>query len=53
MSEEVIRLAAFAEDKTVRAILMGLVKSHLKDMEKKGLLPKNRNKTEAADEMGK
>jgi len=36
------RMAALAEDQTVRAMLMGLVESHLKDLEKKGLLPKGK-----------
>jgi len=35
-------MAALAEEKTVRELLMGLVESHLKDLEKKGVLPKGK-----------
>ena len=36
------RIAALTEGKTVRALLMDLVEAHLKELEKKGLLPKGR-----------
>jgi len=36
------RMAALAERKTVRKLLMDLVESHLADLEKKGLLPKGK-----------
>jgi len=36
------RMAALAEDQTVRAMLMSLVEAHLKDLERKGLLPKGK-----------
>ncbi len=36
------RMAVLAEDKTVRTMLMGLVESHLRDLEEKGLLPKGK-----------
>jgi len=34
------RMAALAEDQTVRAMLMSLVEAHLKDLEKRGSLPR-------------
>jgi len=36
------RIAALTEGKTVRTLLMDLVEAHLKEMEKKGLLPKGK-----------
>ena len=36
------RMAALAEGKTVRQLLMDLVQGHLADLEKKGLLPKGK-----------
>jgi hypothetical protein len=36
------RMAALAENRTVRELLMTLVEDHLKDLEKKGLLPKGK-----------
>ena len=36
------RIAALTEGKTVRALLMELVENHLKELEKKGLLPKGK-----------
>ncbi|MCA9470260.1 MAG: hypothetical protein KC643_33090 [Nitrospira sp.] len=36
------RMAALAENKTVRELLMGLVESHLKDLERKGVMPKGK-----------
>jgi len=36
------RMAALAENTTVRAMLMSLVEANLKEMEKKGLLPKGK-----------
>ncbi len=36
------RMAALAQGKTVRQLLMGLVDEHLTDLEKKGLLPKGK-----------
>jgi len=46
-------LVVFAEDKILMAMLMDLMGSHLKDMEKNWLLSKNRNKTEVAHGIGK
>jgi hypothetical protein len=37
------RMAALAERKTVRQLLMDLVEGHLLELEKKGLLPKESN----------
>jgi hypothetical protein len=36
------RIAALAEHTTVRGLLMSLVESHLKELEKNGLLPKSK-----------
>jgi hypothetical protein len=36
------RMAALAEQKTVRQLLMDLVEQHLADLEKKGILPKGK-----------
>ncbi len=36
------RMAALAEGKTVRRILMDLVEGHLQELERKGLLPKGK-----------
>ena len=36
------RMAALVERKTVRQLLVDLVESHLKELEKKGLLPKGK-----------
>ena len=36
------RIAALTERKTVRGLLMELVEAHLKELEKKGLLPKGK-----------
>ncbi len=36
------RIAALTEGKTVRGLLMELVEAHLKELEKKGLLPKGK-----------
>jgi len=53
ISEEFTPLVVFAEDKILMAMLMDLMGSHLKDMEKNWLLSKNRNKTEVAHGIGK
>jgi porphobilinogen deaminase len=37
-----LRMAALAEQTTVRDLLIDLVEGHLKDLEKKGVLPKRR-----------
>ncbi|MCZ6799648.1 MAG: hypothetical protein O7F12_04090 [Nitrospirae bacterium] len=37
------RIAALTEGKTVRALLMDLVEAHLKEMEKRGILPKGKS----------
>jgi len=37
------RMAALAERKTVRQLLIELVEGRLSDLEKKGLLPKGKN----------
>lgn len=36
------RMAALAERKTVRKLLMELVEAHLAELERKGILPKGR-----------
>ena len=36
------RMAALAQRKTVRQLLMDLVEGHLQDLEKKGILPKGK-----------
>jgi len=36
------RMAALAERKTVRQLLVDVVEAHLKELEKKGLLPKGK-----------
>ena len=37
-----LRMAALAEQTTVRDLLIDLVQGHLKDLEKKGVLPKGK-----------
>jgi hypothetical protein len=37
-----VRMAALAQNKTVRQLLMELVQDHLAELERKGLVPKGR-----------
>jgi hypothetical protein len=40
------KIAAAVEGRTVKDMVMALVEAHLKDLEKKGLLPKGKGKVD-------